>query len=144
MNLSWLPDETLKFSCQGSGKCCTSRGEYGYVYLTLDDRRTLARHLKIATRDFTLRYCEKKDGKWHLRDVSNSPDCLFLVGNKCGVYSARPTQCRTWPFWPELMNAKAWRREVARFCPGVGRGRTFTQVEIEERVAEQAASEAKL
>ena len=30
----------------------------------------------------------------------------------------RPTQCRTWPFWPEnLRNNRAWH-SAAKTCPG--------------------------
>jgi len=52
--------------------------------------------------------------------------CRFLdpvTKKRCLVYEARPAQCRTWPFWPENMNARAWDREVVAFCPGVGKGR---------------------
>lgn len=104
----------------------------------------MAKELNLSTLAFTRRYCQKKDGKWHLVEVENSPDCIFLVDKKCGVYKARPTQCRTWPFWPELMNAKAWRQDVANFCPGVGHGRVYTKEEIAAQVAEQKASEENL
>ena len=42
----------LKFECQGSGKCCTSHGEYGFVFLTLNDRQRIAKHFKISTLHF--------------------------------------------------------------------------------------------
>jgi Fe-S-cluster containining protein len=131
----------VKFSCQGSGKCCVSRGSYGYVYLTLDDRRALARHLGLATGAFTRKYCEREGGIWKLRDFNE--ECRFLEGKSCGVYEARPTQCRTWPFWPENMSGKAWSREVAAYCPGVGRGRVIPREEIEVALASQKKSEAQ-
>lgn len=131
--------EGVRFECQGSGKCCVSRGEYGYVYVTLEDRRALARHLRMRTAVFTRRYCQRDGGIWKLRDFNEN--CRFLEGRKCGVYEARPTQCRTWPFWPENMGARAWTREVASFCPGVGRGRVWSRREIEEVLARQRRSE---
>jgi len=129
MSKAWWT-EGVRFECQGTGKCCTSRGEYGYIYLRLEDRRRLARRLKMKTAEFTRRYCAKTDGWYHLKHPEK--DCQFLEGKRCGVYEARPTQCRTWPFWPENMNAKTWNREVASFCPGVGKGRTYSKAEISE------------
>jgi len=105
-----------------------ARGGYGYVYLTLADRRRLARHFGLATGVFTRRYCVRTDGHWHLRDFTDQ--CPFLEGRRCGVYEARPEQCRTWPFWPEHMSPRAWDREVASFCPGVGKGPLVTGPEI--------------
>ena len=121
--------EGVRFECQGTGRCCVSRGAYGYVYLTLADRRRLARQLGLPTREFTRRYCAKTGGHFHLKDVEGS--CRFLDGARCSVYEGRPTQCRTWPFWPENMGAKAWT-DVAASCPGVGKGRRYSGEEIRE------------
>ncbi len=122
----------LRFECQGTGRCCMSRGEYGYVYLTHEDRRRLAAHLGLSVRDFVKAHCASTEGHLHLRDLTSA--CRFLDGTRCGVYEALPTQCRTWPFWPENMNARTWRREVESFCPGVGKGRVYPASEIRELV----------
>jgi hypothetical protein len=119
----------IRFECQGSGKCCVSRGTTGYVYLTLVDRQRLAKFFELSTREFTRRYCAKTHGQFHLVDTSGP--CQFLDGTRCSVYEGRPTQCRTWPFWPENMSPKAWSRDVAGFCPGVGKGRLWTAAEIQ-------------
>ena len=118
----------IRFECQGSGRCCMSRGKYGYVYLTLPDRRRMAKHLGLSTGQFTRRYCKNTGGHFHLK--APEADCCFLDGNRCSVYEARPTQCRTWPFWPENLNARTWSREIASFCPGVGKGRLHAAEEI--------------
>jgi Fe-S-cluster containining protein len=119
----------IRFQCQGSGECCRSRGAYGYVYVSLEDRRRLAAHLGLATSAFTRRYCAQTDGELHLRDPQL--DCQFLRGVRCGVYKARPEQCRTWPFWPENMDPRVWREEISACCAGVGRGKLYTAEEIE-------------
>jgi hypothetical protein len=137
---AWWHDG-VRFACQGSGRCCVSRGAYGFVYLTLEDRRRLARTLGMPTRRFTREYCVKTDGFWHLRDVG--PECRFLVDNRCSVYEGRPTQCRTWPFWPENMSAKAWTA-VAEFCPGVGRGPVVPRAAIEQTLDVQRRSTRRL
>lgn len=131
----------IKFECQGSGKCCTSHGEYGFVFLTLEDRQRMAKHLRLSTQKFTKTYCEKTSGYFHLREDMTNPDCLFLVKKRCSVYVARPTQCRTWPFWPEVLNAKTWSTDVANFCPGVGKGKTHSTATIEKAAQEQTRSE---
>jgi Fe-S-cluster containining protein len=135
----WWKDG-IRFECQGSGKCCVSHGEYGYVYLTLEDRRAMARHFGLATREFTRKFCDKdSNGYWKVADFQEA--CRFLDGKKCSVYRARPAQCRTWPFWPEVMNARAWSKDVASFCPGVGKGRLWTRAEIEQQLSIQKNSE---
>lgn len=134
----------IRFECQGSGKCCSSRGQYGYVYLTEEDRSRLAKELNLSTSEFTKTYCEQHDGFFHLKEESEQVDCRFLKNNRCSVYSARPTQCRTWPFWPENMAAKAWSLEVATFCPGVGKGAPVSKELISQNIDEQKASENEL
>lgn len=126
----------LRFECQGSGRCCSSRGEYGFVYLTKFDRQRMAKHLKMTTGAFTRKYCAQHNGIWHLKADNEMPDCQFLVKKQCGIYEARPTQCRTWPFWPEILNAKSWSKEVKGFCPGVGKGKLWSAEEI-QKVAEE-------
>lgn len=123
-------EKGIRFECQGSGKCCTSRGSHGYVYVTLKDRQRFAAYFGISTVDFTRKYCQKTNGFFHLRDSVD--DCVYLKGTQCSVYEARPTQCRTWPFWPENMSSRAWKKEVVDFCPGVGKGRVYDGDEIRQ------------
>ena len=133
--------EGVRFECTGSGKCCTSHGEYGFVYLNLEHRQRFAKVLGITTGEFTRKYCEKTGGIWHLKEDPKNPDCMFLKGKSCGIYEGRPTQCRTWPFWPEVMNAKSWAKDVKAFCPGVGRGELISGESIERQLREQLKSE---
>jgi Fe-S-cluster containining protein len=106
-----------------------SRGQYGFVYLTYADRKRMAAELKLTVRQFTEKHCDREDGWVYLKNPDQ--DCEFLDGKRCTVYEGRPTQCRTWPFWPENLNAKTWNNEVAPFCPGVGKGKLYTAKEIE-------------
>ncbi len=151
----WYKDG-IQFECQGSGQCCVSHGEYGFVYVTASDRKRMAALRGISTREFTRDFCLKEEGLYRLRDgepisvhgatpkktdqttqPSLAKPCVFLENKRCSVYAARPAQCRTWPFWPETMTAKAWKKDVAKFCPGVGKGRVWPREEIEAMVKEQ-------
>lgn len=144
MSKKWYA-EGIKFQCQGSGFCCTSHGEFGFVFLTLKDRQNMAKLLKLSTRQFTNQYCAKTNGVFHLIERKDNLDCLFLKNKRCTVYAARPTQCRTWPFWPDTMGAKAWTKEVVAFCPGVGKGtKTYSAQEIDGIVESQAKWEDRL
>lgn len=122
--------EGIRFQCQGEGCCCMTRGKYGYVYLSFSDRKRLAAHFNISTAAFTAAYTKKIDGLYELKYTGK--DCPFLEENKCLVYQARPWQCRTWPFWPENMAQAIWDKEVAPYCPGVGKGKLYSAEEIEE------------
>lgn len=102
----------------------------------------MARALKLTTSAFTREFCENEGGIWKLKSGPNE-DCIFLKNKRCEVYLGRPTQCRTWPFWPEVLNAKTWNHEVAGFCPGVGKGKVWTKAEVEEQLALQVDSENK-
>lgn len=138
-------EKGVRFSCQGSGKCCLSRGEYGYVYLTLKDRKRMALFLGLKTPQFTKQFCYKSDdGLFYLKGLDKNEACVFLQSKKCSIYEARPSQCRTWPFWPEVMNPKAWSEEVASFCPGINKGRYHSPREIKEVLANQKRSENQL
>ncbi|MGA0164420.1 MAG: YkgJ family cysteine cluster protein [Bdellovibrionota bacterium] len=137
-------EKGIQFECQGSGKCCVSRSGYGYVYVTKEDRKKLANYFKIKITEFTKKFCVKSDeGFFHLKDGDDG-NCGFLNGKRCSVYEARPTQCRTWPFWPELMNARSWSKDVAAFCPGVGKGRVWKKEEIEEQVQLQQKADKSI
>ena len=66
---------------------------------------------------------EEDESVWiRLRDKdSNNPQkgaasCIFLDDeNKCTIYEARPVQCRTYPFWPNvLQSVESWNDECRR------------------------------
>ena len=117
----------INFQCQGSANCCISRGSYGYVYLSKKDILLLSQFKKIKIDTFIHRYCDKTDGFIHLKEKNGHSECQFLQNKKCSIYKARPTQCRTWPFWSENMKPKIWNQDISKFCPGIGKGELYNQ-----------------
>lgn len=125
----------LRFECTQCGNCCTSHGEYAYVYLAAADQRALAEHLGLAEPDFLARYCAEEDGHVLLR--MDQPECPFLTEERrCSVYAARPKQCRTWPFWEENLVEQKWHGPVAAICPGLGQGPLYSAAEVERQARE--------
>lgn len=61
-------------------------------------------------------------------------DCEFLDRDAgCSIYPVRPSQCRSWPFWPvNLATPAAWKR-AGMACPGVGTGDRIPADEIGRR-----------
>jgi Fe-S-cluster containining protein len=126
--VSWY-GEGLRFSCRQCGKCC--RGpEPGYVWVDVEDVDRLARRLGLSRDDFGRRFLRQVEGRLSLVERPNA-DCIFWEeGRGCTVYEDRPPQCRTFPFWPEVIATEAsWR--ARSWCHGVGSGRLYAKDEIE-------------
>ena len=132
-NAKWF-EEGIAFECQRCGKCCVTHGGYAYVYLSSADIRAMASHLGLSESAFLEGYCARLAGQIVLR--FDSPDCPMLEDGRCIVYSVRPVQCRTWPFWPENLSRDAWERKIVPFCGGVGKGKRIAKGTI-ERMAEE-------
>jgi Fe-S-cluster containining protein len=111
--------EGLRFECQpGCTKCCDVRG---FVYLSEDDVVRAAAFLKLPAAEFEARYIVRFAHVIRLRKPLDS-QCHFLRDNGCSIHPAKPTQCRLYPFWPELVeDRKAWRA-ASSSCPGIGKG----------------------
>ena len=134
----------IRFECQGSSKCCVSRGMYGYVYLTKKDILKISISMDLKVIDFIKLYCDKTDGFTHFKEKMKNDDCQFLVNKRCSIYKARPTQCRSWPFWGENMQPKTWNKVISRFCPGIGKGKIINKEEIEKKIKADKKNEIQM
>ena len=130
-------DKGLRFSCRMCSYCCSS--EPGYVYLTKDDIAAASGALGCSEEEFISLYCRLVDfGAYSLVSLKERSDydCIFLSEKGCGIYNARPLQCRTYPFWKNILSSEeAWKTE-GRSCPGIGNGDLIPKREIEKRLKE--------
>jgi Fe-S-cluster containining protein len=100
------------------------------VWVTLPEIYRIAEFLGIDDYEFTKRYVRKVHQKFSLIEMPNG-DCVFY-DKGCKIYPVRPTQCRTFPFWPEIVRTPASWKVAATECPGMNEGRTFSESEIEK------------
>lgn len=139
-NPEWFdaPDNTtgetgLRFECNSCGKCCTSQGD-GFVLFTPEESAAIANFLGISVEDFLSMYTHDTPAGRSIIEGDITPDepdhrdCIFLdrASNPdlamCSIYSVRPMQCRTWPFWGSNIQAPwAWARAAGN-CPGINVG----------------------
>ncbi len=122
----------LQFTCTRCGHCCT--GDPGYVWVNAEEIAAIAAFRGVTVEEATGLYTYKTRRGRSLRDNEDG-DCVFYVqGEGCSVYSVRPRQCRTWPFWhSNVVSEEAWQATCA-VCPGSGTGALVSVEEILERV----------
>ncbi|HJQ80699.1 MAG TPA: YkgJ family cysteine cluster protein [Lacipirellulaceae bacterium] len=129
----WYKDG-LRFQCTGCGDCCT--GAPGYVWVNKEEIAALAALVGVDVATFESRYVREVGVRKSLKEHRNG-DCVFFDGEtrKCRVYSARPRQCRTWPFWESnLRTPEAWAH-TCEVCPGSGTGPLVQLEQIETQKA---------
>ena len=128
--LPWYEDG-LDFSCTGCSKCCQVDGD---VWLAPEEVSTIVQFLgnenKIGSNvnnvspidEFRKSFVRAEiapagtDGdhsqSWMCLKRKEGA-CVFLdPSGKCGIYDDRPIQCRTYPFWPSLLeSSEDWAEE---------------------------------
>lgn len=123
----------MRFACQpGCTKCCEQQG---FVYLTEDDIARLAARLGMARTAFEKRYVYRTKNLRRLR-VPRHAQCEFLEAGGCSVHEVKPLQCRTFPYWPELVKSKREWAKTGAWCPGIGKGE-LVNIELARGAAQE-------
>ena len=130
----------LRFECTRCGLCCTRPGP---VLFPPADLARAARFLGSSPGGLARKYrMTRRDGV-NVLDAGEAGACPFHVeGRGCSIYRARPTQCRTFPFWPEIVRRRRSWENAGRGCEGIGRGRRIGVEAIERAL--QACVDAGL
>ena len=111
--------EGVRFACQpGCTECCRQKG---FVYLTAGDLVRMAEYVGMTTAAFERKYVYRTSRRMRLR-VPREGTCPFLLDEGCSIHPAKPTQCRIFPFWPELIESRREWKKTARYSPGIGQG----------------------
>jgi Fe-S-cluster containining protein len=87
------------------GYCC--RGQSGNIWVNYEDILSMCRFLQTTPIDFI----KERVGEHDL-------ECVFFdsLQKCCSIYTVRPRQCRTFPFWEHFKRNKD---ELIKECPGV-------------------------
>ena len=109
----------LRFACvPGCTNCCRVQG---WVYITEGDLQQAAAFLNLSPADFEARYVVRTKRTMRLRKPKGA-QCHFLQDGGCQIHPAKPTQCRLFPFWPELVENRDQWNQAAENCPGINTG----------------------
>lgn len=101
------------------GNCCI--GESGYIWISLDEIKSLSELLNITIDELKQNYLNKIKYKYSIKEKKlshNNFACEFFdtTLKQCSIYEARPSQCRTFPFWDYF---KKNGKEVFEECPAI-------------------------
>ena len=120
--MSWFaPKSGLNFACTACGRCC--RGAGGHVFVNSAEVTALARQLNVERARFEREFmlAARPGQPRSLKARADGRACIFLDDDDktCQVYRSRPTQCRTYPFWPlNVLSEYDWQAESQR-CEGI-------------------------
>ena len=104
--------------CTTCANCC----RYSVVSVDKGEIESIARHLGTTTEAVRRLYTEADPGAPALRTLrSSAAGCIFLDGNLCSIYEARPKACRDFPHVAVGTHSLGGRRSSldrwAALCP---------------------------
>jgi uncharacterized protein len=120
-------DDGIHFTCRQCGACCT--GAPGVIRVSDMEIEAMAAFLNLPIDRFMATAVRPVDHGFSLCEHEADGSCVFYEDG-CMVYPVRPRQCRTYPFWFSVLRSEDRWRQVARQCPGIGRGRRYSREEI--------------
>ena len=121
------------------GVCCS--GSSGSVRFTEEEASNMAKAKNLELNTFLQKFARRRgrgEKKYYeLKETRNNDgtyDCIFLdrttIPGKavCSIYESKPTQCTTWPWWPEVLESpESWNSHSKGLdgCPGINEGKNI-------------------
>lgn len=101
-----------------TGKCCS--GEPGRIWLNQQEILQISTLLQIHPIDYIQKYLNRFENSFSIKErfAEDGFECVFfdVSQKRCSIYTVRPFQCRTYPFWEHFRQKS---EQAMRECPGV-------------------------
>ena len=115
----WTRGGGLDFTCTRCGLCCRGPGE---VWFTQEEKAQALAAISGTPLADKAGSIWRPSGADEVIDVPADQACPLLGPEGCTIQAVKPAQCRTYPFWPELLQSRgAWESEKGR-CEGIDLG----------------------
>jgi Fe-S-cluster containining protein len=82
-----------QIDCTQCANCC----RVATAKVTERDTARLARYLRISPAKFVAEYTAESEEEGRILRRDEASGCVFLSGNECAVYDARPDTCQRFP-----------------------------------------------
>jgi uncharacterized protein len=119
--------------CTECANCC----RVATVRLAERDIEKLSKYLRIRPAEFIRNYTEESPDEGVILKRSEGTGCVFLEGNSCTVYDARPHICENFPHLLRgegSLQARMWEfKDRACYCPIVYNTLEAFKVEVKFR-----------
>ncbi len=127
----------ISYRCVTCGECCKG---FGGIFITPEELTKMARHLGLSEDDFFRDYCETLNRKISIRVGSNGY-CVFWKDKLCGIHQVKPTPCRLWPFFKNIVAIEDNWKIAKNNCPGFLPESTYEQFLEDARAFEREQDE---
>lgn len=125
---SYFFDHGLRFECIRCGKCC--KWSPGVVSIDKKECPRIAQYLDISLPCFIKKYLHPFRNGYRILEKPNGWCPFYDEESGCTIYSVRPVQCRTFPFWFTILRSEENWHRISRQCPGIGRGNLYSKDQI--------------
>ncbi len=113
----------VRFECVKCGICCGDTQQRTRHILLLDEEaRCIAKTTNQPVHDIASKIEGKEPYVYELKKNPIDGKCIFLLENRCTIYSKRPLICRFYPFGLEASREQQPVFFFTNECPGIGRG----------------------
>lgn len=125
--------KSFRFQCTECGHCCTGSSRTHYIEVRPEEKEAIRKYLGISDRWFQRRYLTPVTEDMEGLRIDAVGNCAFLDKDKrCRVYAVRPLQCKSYPFWPEIISSdRSWKKEQ-KFCEGINRGQSISRRRVQQ------------